>query len=255
MTSPRNPVRPLRSWSAARACWASAAAPSSQARAACPRARVGSIAPAFWNVMVMRPPITSVKFAPRYGTCTMSRPSWLLNTSPAMCCGVPAPGLANESLPGCAFASAISSATLFAGTSLLTARMLGDTSSRAIGARSRGGSKAGLGCSDGLIVIAPFAPQYKRVAVGRRLRDALAADAAARAGNVLDRHRHAQDFGQLLREHAAGDVGGAARREADDDADRAIRIGLRARVARGEQRQRDQERTRTSVHVRASRPH
>ena len=30
-----------------------------------PSRTVASIAPAFWNVMVMRPPITSVKFAPR----------------------------------------------------------------------------------------------------------------------------------------------------------------------------------------------
>ena len=65
-----------------------------------PSRTLGRIAPAFWNVMVMRPPITSVKFAPRYGTCTMSRPSWLLNTSPAMCCGVPAPGLAIRELAG-----------------------------------------------------------------------------------------------------------------------------------------------------------
>src|SRR5262249_56131948 len=39
-------------------------------------------------------------------------------------------------------------------TSLLTARMLGATKSRAIGARSRAGSKLAFGCSDGLIVIA-----------------------------------------------------------------------------------------------------
>jgi hypothetical protein len=30
-----------------------------------PSRTVGRIAPAFWNVMVTRPPITSMKFAPR----------------------------------------------------------------------------------------------------------------------------------------------------------------------------------------------
>src|SRR5262245_19676661 len=64
----------------------------------------------------------------------MSTPARLLSSSPAMCWGVPTPGEANESFPGWAFASANSSATLFAGTSLLTARMLGITRTRAIGA-------------------------------------------------------------------------------------------------------------------------
>src|SRR5262249_38351032 len=93
------------------------------------------------------------------GNVDVSTPARLLSSSPAMCWGVPAPGVAYDSFPGWALASANSSATLFAGTSLLTARTLGITRTRAIGARSRAGSKAGLGCSDGLIVIAPLAPQ------------------------------------------------------------------------------------------------
>ena len=89
----------------------------------------------------------------------MSTLARLLSNSPAMCCGVPTPGDAYDSCPGLALASANSSATLFAGTSLLTTNRLGITSTRAIGARSRTVSKVGLGKRDGLIVIAPLAPQ------------------------------------------------------------------------------------------------
>ena len=89
----------------------------------------------------------------------MSTPAKVLSSSPPTCCGVPMPGLAYDSFPGCALASAISSARLFAGTSLLTARMLDMTSRRAIGTKSRAGSKLGLLCSDGPIVSAPLALQ------------------------------------------------------------------------------------------------
>ena len=41
-----------------------------------PSRTAGRIAPAFCNVMVTRPPITSVNTAPRYGTWTMSMPAW-----------------------------------------------------------------------------------------------------------------------------------------------------------------------------------
>jgi hypothetical protein len=72
---------------------------------------------------------------------------------------LPTPGEAYDSFPGSRFASANSSVMVFAGTSLLTARMLDITRTRAMGARSRAGSKVGLGCKVGLIVIAPLAPQ------------------------------------------------------------------------------------------------
>ena len=64
----------------------------------------------------------------------------------------------------------------------------------------------------------------ERRAVRRGFRHAVAADAAARAGHVLDRDRHVPGFGELLREQPRRDVGRAAGGEADDEADRLVGI-------------------------------
>ena len=68
-----------------------------------------------------------------------------LNSSPARCWVVPTPAEAKVSVPGCARASATSSLTLFAGTSLLTTKMLGVKQSWVIGAKSLTGSNGSLG--------------------------------------------------------------------------------------------------------------
>ena len=74
--------------------------------------------------------------------------------------------------------------------------------------------------------------EQQRVAVRRRLRDELRADAAAGAGAVLDDERLAE-----LRAHAVGEnprdaVDAAAGRERNDDAHRLDRIRLRERAPR-----------------------
>src|SRR5262245_42361636 len=54
--------------------------------------------------------------APRYGTCTMSTPASILNSSPAMWGPVPVPGDAMLSLRGLSLAYAINSGTDLART-------------------------------------------------------------------------------------------------------------------------------------------
>ena len=58
--------------------------------------------------------------APLYGTCTMSMPATVFNSSPHKCGEPPTPDEAKLILRGLAFASAISSLTLFAGRLLVT---------------------------------------------------------------------------------------------------------------------------------------
>ena len=65
--------------------------------------------------------------------------------------------------------------------------------------------------------------QRHGVAVGRRMRDDAGRDAAAAAGVVLDRDRLAERAGHLVGEQPADDVRAAARRGADQDAQRALR--------------------------------
>src|SRR5262249_30045848 len=71
----------------------------------------------------------------------------------------------------------------------------------------------------------------------RRAHDRLGRDIGARARSVLDDEWLAEPFLQPLSDQARADVGGAAGGEADDDAHRPRRIGLRTRHARdGRQR-------------------
>ena len=72
-----------------------------------------------------------------------------------------------------------------------------------------------------------------RVAVGRRLRDEVGADVAARAGPVVDDNALAPVLARLLRDGAADDVERSAGRKGDDELHRPVRIGrggLRAGV-------------------------
>jgi hypothetical protein len=76
----------------------------------------------------------------------------------------------------------------------------------------------------------------QRVAVGRGLRDDLGADDGVGARPVVDDDLLAQIFAHLLADEAAEEIGGAARRERNDERDLARRIGLGGRC-RNEKRQ------------------
>ena len=79
--------------------------------------------------------------------------------------------------------------------------------------------------------------QEERIAVRRRAHDRLGGDIAASARPVLDDELLAEPLRQPLTDQARDDVGRAAGGEADDDAHRPRRIGLRPRDARhGRQR-------------------
>ena len=71
--------------------------------------------------------------------------------------------------------------------------------------------------------------QMDRVAVGRRHRDLLCRDVAARARFVLDGHRLTDVLGELLRDDPRRCVRAAAWREADDQRDGAVGKSLRNR--------------------------
>jgi hypothetical protein len=74
--------------------------------------------------------------------------------------------------------------------------------------------------------------QAQRVTVRIGLGDDSAAYDAARAGAVVNHHLLAQAVGELLRDGAGDDVGGAPGGERHDDPDRAIRVLCCAREAR-----------------------
>src|SRR5262249_35249455 len=83
-----------------------------------------------------------------------------------------------------------------------------------------------------------------RVAIGRRFHHRLHGDIAARARPVIDDELLAEALRQPLADQPRIDVVRAARREADDDAHRAGRIGLRPHGPRP-QRQRPAARGQT----------
>ena len=78
------------------------------------------------------------------------------------------------------------------------------------------------------------------VAVGFGFRDQVGGDDAGGPGLVFHDHRLAEPFLQLLRDDAPEHVGEAAGREADDDADRPVRVGIALGV-RGRQDRRGEQ--------------
>ncbi len=92
----------------------------------------------------------------------------------------------------------------------------------------------------------PVRADEQRVAVGRRARHHLRADAAAGAAAVLHHHRLADRLRNLVADHAADNVGIASGREWHNQMDRPLRIGgegpawqhccCRTEAERGDQR-------------------
>ena len=78
---------------------------------------------------------------PLYGTCSMSMPVTLLSISPVICDRLREAEVANDSLPGCALASATSCATVLTFSSGLTPIMNGLTPMLITAAKSRSASK------------------------------------------------------------------------------------------------------------------
>src|SRR5688572_1851878 len=79
------------------------------------------------------------------------------------------------------------------------------------------------------------------VAVGRSLGHEIRADHAARARLVLHHHGLAEQWREGLTDHARHRVGAAPGRETDDQADGAIRIGLRTRRAANEKDEKEKK--------------
>src|SRR5262249_32151211 len=95
---------------------------------------------------------------PRYGTCTMSTPVTLLNSSQYMWGALPIPAEATVSLPGLLLAKAISSGTLFTASDGIKRRV----------------PSIGRCC------------EVKHVTVGRRFGDRLGRESASGAGAIFD---------------------------------------------------------------------
>ncbi len=94
---------------------------------------------------------------------------------------------------------------------------------------------------------------HEHRAVRRRGLDRVGRDAADGAGTILDDHRLAERGRHLLGDDARDDVGGAARREADEDLDRLVDLVLRERGrgtgSGGAQREAGGEGREASFHV------
>src|SRR4029079_7266367 len=90
------------------------------------------------NINCTCPPIRSVSagLLPLYGTCVISTPVIVLNSSPDRWIDVPLPDDAKLSLPGFAFAYAISSCTDLNGNDGLTTSTFGTPATRITGAKS-----------------------------------------------------------------------------------------------------------------------
>ena len=79
--------------------------------------------------------------------------------------------------------------------------------------------------------------EQDRVAVRRGHLHRLGADQAGRARLVVDDDRLAEQLAELVGDHAADEVGGAAGRERHHHAHRLVRIGLRQRGGTAHRRQ------------------
>ena len=210
-----------------RATWSVPARPLTEVRSTIAR----SVCPATAAV--------SAGALPRKGTPSVRSPAIWFSNSVERCMAVPLPPCATVSAPGRARAAARSfgqgsDAEARAGDEDEgDAREKGDGREVARDVVGHGGIEAGVhrqraGRADA-----------ERVPVRRRLGDGVHADVAAGAGAVVDDQRLAEPGLHAGREDAADDVAAAARREGDDEADRAAGeggLGARAGRPRGRRR-------------------
>ena len=104
--------------------------------------------------------------------------------------------------------------------------MAGECAVKPIASKSCAGSYFRFGVSTGAATCEPMLPASKRIAVGRRRGDAGAAERAAGAADVLDRHLVAERPAHVVGHDARDHVARPARRERHDDGDRPRRIAL-----------------------------
>ena len=142
-----------------------------------------------------------------------------LNSSPARCGRPPTPAEAKLSLPGCALASATSSAMFLAGTLLATTSISGTFATSVTGAQILGDVVGDLfhGGADGERA---RAHDPDGVAVGRGFRDHIGAEHAGLPAAIVDHDRLLGHLRHALADHARDDVVGAAGRKRHDQPDR-----------------------------------
>ena len=150
------------------------------------------------------------------------------------------------SSPGFAFASAITSLTIRAGTLRVDRHDQGqfrDQDDR----RKILHRVVGQVCIDVRAdAVGRDRVQQQRVAVGIRFRDLRGGGRAAGAGAIADDDRLSERVGKLRPDEPGNEIGRAAGRNGDDELDRAVRIvRLRARDAEPEQRQRPRQRAKS----------
>src|SRR5262249_21683383 len=154
------------------------------------------------------------------------------------------------SLPGCARASATSSCTFLAGTSLWTTRTLGVKTTSEIGARSLTGSYGSFSYRLGWMVMAGLAltsVEPSGLGFGARVDRTMAAG----AGRILDQDGFAPGLSKLVCKQPRCDVRGAARRKTDENSNGFVRVGgLGKPVVRSEQRRQRSKESAYELHFR-----
>jgi len=125
---------------------------------------------------------------------------------------LPTPEEAKVSLPGSAFARAISSCTLLAGKSGPTIRICGVAATGASGTKVPLGAVRQVRNRGGALIARPFFAQKAGVAVPRRFGRGLGGDVAGRAAAVLHDDGLFSSARPAVRHHAPDDVGRASRR-------------------------------------------
>ena len=164
-------------------------------------------------------------------------PAASLSNSPVRWCSVPTPPVPKLSLPGLRFRERHVVLEICTGKSLLTSITSGSRPMMVTCAKILAGV-VGLLQQRGVDRLRGHRGGEPSVAVGRRLRDRVAADDAAPAGAILDHEGLAELSLQRVGERAAENVGGAGRRRGRDQPHQPCRP-WRLRPG-GADRQRDQ---------------
>ena len=188
--------------------------------------------------MSMRPASSSVSIgdSPLNGTCSMSMPALVLNSSPARCAPEPLPVEPNVRLPGLAFAIVTMSSHARRREVLAhhqDVRHGGDAGDRreilhrVVGAVLDQALIGGVGL---------VGAEHQRVAVGLGARHRVGADDARSARTILDHDGLAEIGRRLLGDHPCQRVDRTARRVGHNDRDGSARKALGARGGREPER-------------------